>query len=52
MVSVSESLPGHELVSRGLADLSAGRARPSMRLPVDEQRIRVLAHELGRVARG
>jgi hypothetical protein len=25
MMSVSASLPGHELVSQGLADLSAGR---------------------------
>ncbi|MGA2454436.1 MAG: hypothetical protein ABSG93_13045 [Solirubrobacteraceae bacterium] len=25
MASVSKNLPGHELVSRGLADLSAGR---------------------------
>jgi hypothetical protein len=47
MVSVSRKLPGHEIVSRGLADLSAGReSEASLLVAMAAPRLRCLGFEV------
>jgi hypothetical protein len=51
MTSVSKSLPGHELVSRGLADLSAGRENEaSLLVAMAAPRLRSLGFDVPPVA--
>lgn len=49
-MSVSKSLPGHELVSRGLADLSAGReSEASLLVAMAAPRLRSLGFDVPHV---
>jgi len=52
MANVSKNLPGHEIVSRGLADLSAGReSEASLLVTMAAPRLRSLGFDVPTVER-